>query len=170
MSKNRNRIKKTPQQANQYRACIQSTSYSPNSTTGDISVNSLVGSEELLSYSPAFKDKEEKIAPKKLRFRIKDYFDSNGMQIIILAILIPVLGWLMTTVISLEIEKARMMERLDNVKEDLANISSDFVDKDVIDIQIESIESDLYGILNTNIPSIEDRISKIEDKIDTTGS
>lgn len=167
MSKNKNRIKRTHQQADQYRNYIQSNTDSPETTTGVMGVTSLIGSGESVAYPSSYKDKEERIAKKSFRLKIQDYWELHSAEVVISAILIPTIIWLASAVIDLQIDRAIFRERVDNIKESVAEISSDSANKDVLNIQIASIESDLSNILNANIPDIEKRISTIENEVKT---
>ena len=167
MSKTKNRIKRTHQQADQYRNYVQNNTDSSETTTGVMGVTSLIGSGESVAYPPSYKDKDERIAKKSFRLKIQDYWELHSAEVVISAILIPTIFWLVSAVVGLQIDRAIFKERVDNVKEAIAEISSDSANKDVLNIQIASIESDLNSILNTNIPNIEKRISTIENEVNT---
>lgn len=163
MAKGKNSRRKTKPQVNNYRRILNENPIQHGDTT-DSGVNpTLVGSDEIsIRGEDVGLNQKGKIARVPLKYAIKDYFKKNGIEIIVTLLVVPLLVWMGGSIIALQSDKKLEEYRISQVEARLNSMEGNYVSKDLLSLQVESLKSEIGNI---STAEVDKRIELLEKQI-----
>lgn len=140
MKKKPNKVKKSQQQLHRYKNMVKYKTEDEYTDNDEIFIKDLQGTNETIDDANAMAVKtENKIQEPPLSYKAKEFFESYFTQILITAIL-GLAGWS----VSLQIGQAIQNEKIQNIEENIKEISTfiedKYIMKDLHDVQIENLK------------------------------
>ena len=165
----KNRKKKTPAQANQYNNELGSRTTQIENTYGTDSHSYLCGTDEPMER----RDDAEKPKPKKLRYKIGDWFKENIVATLVGACITAFIGFIFWGVIDLKADMKVVDTKISNLQEDVDKLATDSVSKEILDLQINALKDSLEAgwlidrkELENQIELIRQQVKFVEEKLD----
>ncbi len=152
--------KKTYNDQNTYRQRINHSNIALE-ITGGVNNENLTGSDSLNSNLDSINRVHISPVPKPFKEKVVDWLKENW----VLAVILPLIGWLCVSIINLKINYARCDERIVAIKEDIESINDDTVYKELLEIQIEYIEKEIDSI-TIDYDDINNRLLVIEKQLE----
>lgn len=158
--KKRGYYKKTPAQLQEYRNFILNISVPPTDT---VSANNemLQGSAEF-GYNQVKLESLEKIKRTPLKYRIGDWLKENVLSAIIITI-VTAIG---AAVIAHQVNLAVVNKQLEFLDKRIEQIESDYVGKEVLQLRINEIKTDLDSSYSITLNEIKWQLNEIENELD----
>lgn len=155
-------FKKNPAQVHAYSSFIANSSYSPDATMPDAN-KMLLGTAEIHGQQEAEIEQNDPIRKKSVKYRIGDWIKEHIFPTIITTIIIAI-G---TVLISHTIQLAVMEQKIEYLDEQIDALSSEAVDKDELELQLESLKKELENSSALALNDIKWQIKILEDKINS---
>lgn len=160
MARNKYRQKKNNKEVKRYKNSLGENREGLDSTyIQDLSM--LNGSDSFAYGANKIKGagKEEPIEKKSFSLVIQDWVKANAIGTVITMILIPLLGWLIVSVIDIQKSNAVSEYRIDKMEEQLDSLSGEIPNEDSLRLEINDLKEDINKV---NSDDLEKRIDKLE--------
>lgn len=160
MARNKYNKKKSNAQVKQYKSSL-GEGKDGIEVTYEQDTSMLRGSDSFLSGSNRIvaSKEDEPVAKMPIGLRIKDWLKNNAIEITITVILIPLLFWVLRSIIDIQQARGISEYRIEELESDLKDLSDNVPDKAVIEMEIENLK-DCIDDLDTE--ELEKRIDRIE--------
>lgn len=158
--KNSGNYKKTPDQAHAYNSFIAKSLYSPDATMPDAN-KMLSGTAEILGQREAEIDRVDPIKKTPFKYRFWDWVKEHIFPTIITTVVIAI-G---SVLISHMIQMAVIEQRIDYLDKQIEMISNETVDKELLELQLESLKKEIDSSSSLTLNDIKWKIKILEDKI-----
>lgn len=104
-------------------------------------------------------DNKSKIKPKSLRFRIIDWIRQNVLTTVICSIIVAI-G---TATLFLWRDSALLEQRVEYIEKQIESIDSNCVDKELLELQLEQIKTEMKSSFAVTNNNLEWRIQNLEE-------
>lgn len=161
---NQHKQVKSRTELNTYRDFLSKSAVSPENTV-DLNNRALLGSNESY-YSKEIDSKNTEVVKTQFRYVAIDWIKKNIAATIIIPVLLLVFVWIAGSIIDTKIQLARFDERVSNIKEDVNYIQASPETKEILNLQIKTIENDLT-LSKASIEELKKRMESLEKEVQT---
>lgn len=154
--------KKTPKQSQEYNSFIANSTYSPDATMPDAN-KMLSGTAEIYGQQEAEIERADPIKKKSLKYRFWDWIKEHIFPTIITTVVIAI-G---TVLISHMVQIAVIEQKIEYLDEQIDMLSSETVDKEVLELQLDSLKKELESSSSLTLNDIKWQIKMLEEKINS---
>lgn len=166
MSRNKksgkDRQKKTAAQANKCNNELGSRTTQIENTYGTDSHSYLCGTDEPMER----RDDAEKPKPKKLRYKVGDWFKENIVTALVGAGITAIIGFVFWGVIDLKADMKVVDTKITGLQEDVDKLATDSVSKEILDLQIKALKDSLEARWLIDGKELENQIELIRQQIE----
>ena len=170
MAKGRHQRKKTKPQVDNYKRVLNDTLVRSEDTTESAVNPALIGSDEVRAGSEDLSYGREAIARVPFRLAAKDWFRQNVIEIVVISILFPLFIWMIASIIDLQSDRKLEEYRITQVEQRLDSIDDDYVGKEMLSLQVESLKTEIDSIssieVDRRIELLEKQINLLEKEIE----
>ena len=152
--------KKTPDQAHAYNSFIAKSPYSPDATMPDAN-KMLSGTGEISGQHEAEIDSVDPIKKTPFKYRFWDWVKEHIFPTIITTVVVAI-G---SVLISHMVQIAVIEQRIDYLDKQIEMISDETVDKELLELQLESLKKEMDSASSLTLNDIKWQIKILEDKI-----
>lgn len=153
------RLKKTPVEAQEYRQFILN-SISSSDDTCPPSNKMLTGSDDL-GYNDGEVDSVEATKKTPIKYRFIDFIKKNIFPIAITTVVIAIGTATLTNFINI----ALINQKIEYIERDISELSSNNIDTDTLNLQLENIKKDLDSDYLLKFNDIKWQIQNLEEKV-----
>lgn len=160
MARNKYRRRKTNNEVKRYKNSLGENSVSIESTY-EQDTSMLVGSDSFRrepNLTGGFKGKEP-VANKPWNLVILDWLKNNAAGIIVTAIALPVLGWMIGSIIDIQKGRAVSEYRIEKLEQNLDSLLKEIPNEDNLRLEIKNLKEDVDEL---ELDELEKRINKLE--------
>jgi hypothetical protein len=169
MARGRYKQKKTMPQVNEYKRFVSDSTVKIIETSDENINPRLIGSDELSPegyYKPAQSDRVAKVP---LKYLFYDWIKKDGISFFVGTILLGFFTWGATSIISIDkkLESATAVYelRISKAEEQLSSLQTFAITKEILELQIQALRSDIEKNEGVKTSEIDSRISVIEKQI-----
>lgn len=155
------KFKKTQKEAQKYRDFLANSSFSPEDTV-PVQNEMLQGSMEYDIEDEKI-NSSEKIRKTPFKYRVGDWFKKNIFPTIITTVIIAI-G---SAVVAHQVNLAVINKQIEYIEKRIEQIDTDFVEKDVLDLELKQIISDIDSSYSLTFNDIKWQLKEIEEKINS---
>lgn len=152
--------KKTPKQSHEYNSFIVNSTYSSDATMPDAN-KMLSGTAEIYGQQEAEIEHTDPIKKKPLKYRFWDWVKEHIFPTIITTLVIAI-G---SVLIDHMVQMAVIEQKIEYLGEQIDMLSSDTVDKEVLELQLYSLKKEMESSSSLTFNDIKWQIKILEEKI-----
>lgn len=169
MAKGRYKQKKTMPQVQEYKRFVNDSTVKIVVTSDENVSPKLIGSDEISPERYYKSVQSEKVAKVPIKYAFYDWIKKDGISFFIGTVLIGLFTWGATNIISidkrLESNTAVYELRISKAEEQLSSLQTFAITKEILELQIQTLRSDIEKNEAVKTSEIDSRISVIEKQI-----
>jgi hypothetical protein len=169
-NKKHNYRKKSQSQANNLSKALRHDTNNINITYDSIQSDMMAGSDQ-----PNLQNNNAKESPKpkKVRYKVTDFFKEHGIEFLIGTVAFSFVCWVIPNMFDLKSDSRLydnslniIREDIDKIEASMDSINTDYVTKELLKIQLDSVKESITDNANINRLEIENSINLIEKQIE----